>query len=194
MFSWTFIDEFGYLNLKPEQSNTFFKLMEERYHRHSTIITTNLGYDEWQNFLGNKSMVEALLSRVRHYCHTVNINGPSLRDPQGWDRGRMEQQEYVRLVLEAYVSTPCTAGVMRRADRLFATQLFERGVSLETVANALTLAAARRLARPADAPPLGIVRSLAYFSPVIEEVRLLKADPEYFQHLRNKLNRTQTSR
>src|SRR5260370_14758984 len=35
------IDEFCYLNLKPEQSNTFFKLMEERYHRHSTIITTN---------------------------------------------------------------------------------------------------------------------------------------------------------
>jgi DNA replication protein DnaC len=77
------IDEFGYLNLKPEQSNTFFKLMEERYTRHSTIITTNLGYDEWQNFLGNKSMVDALLSRVRHYCHTVTINGPSLREPQG---------------------------------------------------------------------------------------------------------------
>lgn len=35
------IDEFGYLNLKPEQSNVFFKLMEERYHRHSTIITTS---------------------------------------------------------------------------------------------------------------------------------------------------------
>src|ERR1035438_8518582 len=60
-----------------------FKLMEERYHRHSTIITTNLVYDEWHNFLGNKSMVEALLSRVRHYCHTVTIDGPSLRDPQG---------------------------------------------------------------------------------------------------------------
>src|SRR3954466_10977801 len=57
--------------------------MEERYHRHSTIITTNLVYDEWQSFLGNKSMVEALLSRVRHYCHTVTIDGPSLRDPQG---------------------------------------------------------------------------------------------------------------
>src|SRR5881397_476749 len=77
------IDEFGYLNLKPEQSNTFFKLMEERYHRHSTILTTNLVYDEWHNFLGNKPMVEALLSRVRHYCHTVTINGPSLREPQG---------------------------------------------------------------------------------------------------------------
>jgi len=57
--------------------------MEERYHRHSTIITTNLGYDEWHNFLGNKLMVEALLSRVRHYCHTVAIQGPSLREAQG---------------------------------------------------------------------------------------------------------------
>ena len=77
------IDEFGYVNLKPEQSNIFFKLMEERYHRHSTIITTNLDYDEWHNFLGQKPMVDALLSRLRHYCHTIRINGPSLRDPQG---------------------------------------------------------------------------------------------------------------
>ena len=36
------VDELGYLNLKPEQSNIFFKLMEERYRQHSTIITTNL--------------------------------------------------------------------------------------------------------------------------------------------------------
>ena len=77
------IDELGYLNLKPEQSNIFFKLMEERYRRHSTIITTNLDYSEWRSFLGNGSMVDALLSRLRHYCHTVRIKGPSLRDPQG---------------------------------------------------------------------------------------------------------------
>src|SRR3989441_2133384 len=77
------IDEFGYLNLKPEQSNIFVKLMEERYHRHATILTTNLDYEEWHNFLGAKAMVEALLSRLRHYCHTVRIQGPSLRDPQG---------------------------------------------------------------------------------------------------------------
>jgi IstB-like ATP binding protein len=77
------IDELGYLNLKPEQSNIFFKLMEERYRQHSTIITTNLVYDEWPNFLGARPMVEALLSRLRHYCHTVTIDGPSLRDLQG---------------------------------------------------------------------------------------------------------------
>ena len=77
------IDEFGYLNLKPEQCNIFFKLMEERYRRRPTIITTNLVYDEWPNFLGNRAMVEALLSRLRHYCHTVHIDGPPLREPQG---------------------------------------------------------------------------------------------------------------
>ena len=77
------VDELGYLNLKPEQSNIFFKLMEERYHRRPSIITSNLDYDEWPNFLGNRAMVEALLSRLRHYCHTVRINGPSLRGPQG---------------------------------------------------------------------------------------------------------------
>ena len=76
------IDELGYVNLKPEQANVFFKLMEERYHQRSTIITTNLAYEEWAGFLGNKTMVDALLSRVRHYCHTVRIDGPSLREPQ----------------------------------------------------------------------------------------------------------------
>ncbi len=73
----------GYLNLRPEQTNIFFKLMEERYRQHATIITTNLDYTEWHHFLGNKALVDALLSRLRHQCHTVRIDGPSLRDPQG---------------------------------------------------------------------------------------------------------------
>ena len=75
----------GYLNLRPEQSNIFFKLMEERYDRPgaATILTTNLDYDEWYAFLGNKQMVGALLDRLRHHCHTVRIDGPSLRTPQG---------------------------------------------------------------------------------------------------------------
>lgn len=77
------IDELGYLNLQPEQSNIFFKLMEERYRRKPTIVTTNLIFDEWASFLGNRNMVDALLSRIRHQCHTVRIDGPSLRDPQG---------------------------------------------------------------------------------------------------------------
>lgn len=75
------IDEMGYLNLRPEQTNIFFKLMEERYNRRATLITTNLDYEEWHHFLGQKPMVEALLSRLRHRCHTLRIDGPSLREP-----------------------------------------------------------------------------------------------------------------
>ncbi len=76
------IDELGYLNIKPEQSNIFFKLLSERYRCKPTIITTNLPYDEWYHFLGNELMVKALLSRLRHQCHTIKIDGPSLRTPQ----------------------------------------------------------------------------------------------------------------
>ena len=75
------IDEMGYLNLRPEQSNLFFKLMEERYNRRSTIVTTNLDYDAWYGFLGQKEMVGALLDRLRHHCVTLRIDGPSLRTP-----------------------------------------------------------------------------------------------------------------
>jgi DNA replication protein DnaC len=77
------VDEMGYLNLRPEQTNIFFKLMEERYRRKATIITTNLEYDQWHVFLGNKELVMAMLSRLRHQCHTIRIDGPSLREPQG---------------------------------------------------------------------------------------------------------------
>lgn len=77
------IDELGYLNLRPEQSNLFFKLMEERYSKRlCTIVTTNLDYEEWYAFLGQKAMVAALLDRLRHRCTTVRIDGPSLRTPE----------------------------------------------------------------------------------------------------------------
>lgn len=99
----------------------------------------------------------------------------------------MEQRDYVRRLLEVYRATPGACGAVRRPDRLLAAQLYQRGVPLEAVENALTLAAARRLARPADAPPLGIIRSLAYFSPVIEEVLSLPVSPEYFRYLRHRI-------
>ena len=77
------IDEMGYLNIKPEQTNIFFKLMEERYHRYPTLISTNLPYAAWQDFLGNRPLTQALLSRLRERCHTVIIDGPCLRAQHG---------------------------------------------------------------------------------------------------------------
>jgi hypothetical protein len=100
------------------------------------------------------------------------------------DRG---QQEYIRQVLEAYRKTPGTMGVVRRADRTLAAQLYQRGVSATVVENALALAATRRLIRPTGAPPLGAIRSLAYFLPVIEEVLELRVSLDYFRYLRRKL-------
>ena len=77
------VDEIGYVNLRPEQANIFFKLMEERYRRKATLLTTNLEYDQWPLLLGNKDLTDAMLSRLRHQCQTIRINGPSLREPQG---------------------------------------------------------------------------------------------------------------
>jgi DNA replication protein DnaC len=75
------IDELGYLTLKPEQVNAFFKLMGERYGKSSTIITTNLEYEEWYDLFRRKPLVDALLDRLKHRCITIKINGPSLRVP-----------------------------------------------------------------------------------------------------------------
>ena len=104
------------------------------------------------------------------------------------------QEEFIRRVLEAYRKTPGTMGVVRRADRTLAAQLYQRGLSLKVIENALVLAATRRLMRPADAPPLGSIRSLAYFLPLIEEVLGLHVSQEYFDYLRHKLERITPSR
>jgi len=99
----------------------------------------------------------------------------------------LSPEEYMRQVLEAYRKAPGTMGAVRRADRLVAAQLYQRGLSLKVIENALVLAATRRLIRPLDAPPLGTIRSLAYFLPVIEEVLQLRVSPDYFDYLRHKL-------
>ena len=106
----------------------------------------------------------------------------------------LSREEYMRQVLEAYRKTPGTMGTVRRADRLLAAQLYQRGLSLKVIENALVLAATRRLIRPPDAPPLGTIRSLAYFLPVIEEVLDLRVSPDYFDYLRHKLARVGATR
>lgn len=105
----------------------------------------------------------------------------------------MEQRDYVCRLLDAYRATPGTCGAVRRSDRVPAVQLYQRSVPLEAVENAFVPAAARRLIRPAAAP-LGAIRSLAYFSPVIEEVLQLQVRQEYFRYLRRKLQRAASVR
>lgn len=101
--------------------------------------------------------------------------------------GGYTQEEYVRRVLDAYRVTPGTTGAVRRPDRLTAAELYERGVPAPVVENAFVLAATRRLCRPPGAMPLGAIRSLAYFLPVIDEILEGHISPDYFHYLRYRL-------
>jgi len=75
------IDELSYMTLKPEQCNAFFRLMDQRYNRVSTIITSNLDPSEWHTVFQNRSLLDALLDRLQHHCIKIHIDGPSLRTP-----------------------------------------------------------------------------------------------------------------
>ncbi len=77
------IDELGYVTPQPGQINNFFRLVENRYNKKPTLITTNLGYKEWPKFLGNGPMASALLRRLLHNCHTVTFpKGVNLSKPK----------------------------------------------------------------------------------------------------------------
>lgn len=85
------IDELGYLTLKPEQVNAFFRLMDERYGQTSTLITTNLEYSDWYSLFQRKPLVDALLNRLQHHCITIRVGGPSLRVPEDQQSGPSTQ-------------------------------------------------------------------------------------------------------
>jgi len=77
------IDELGYVTPQPGQINNFFRLVENRYGKKPTLITTNLGYKEWPKFLGNGPMASALLRRLLHSCHTITFpKGVNLSKPK----------------------------------------------------------------------------------------------------------------
>lgn len=87
------IDELGYLTLTTEQINIFFKLIDMRYHKKSTIITTNLDYPQWYDVFQNKPLVDAMLDRFNHYCTTIYIQGASLRVPIETEKAKSTKQQ-----------------------------------------------------------------------------------------------------
>ena len=101
----------------------------------------------------------------------------------------ISKNDYIRKVLDAYRRTPGTTGVIRRNDRLLAAALYDRGVSVTAVENALLLAASRRIFRPPDAIPLQPIRSLHYLLPVIDEVLRLRVSQDYFRYLQFHIDR-----
>ena len=74
------IDEVGYLPLQGNQANLFFQVVAKRYEHGSVILTSNLSFGEWDStFAGNSALTAAMLDRLLHHAHVVQIKGDSYR-------------------------------------------------------------------------------------------------------------------
>jgi len=69
------IDELGYVEVEPVQVGLFFTLMQQRHRRKPTLLTTNLGFDDWHSFLKNAHLTAALIDRLTENSHVVNMKG-----------------------------------------------------------------------------------------------------------------------
>jgi len=74
------IDEVGYLPLQRNQANLFFQVIAKRYETGSVILTSNLSFGEWDvTFAGNSALTAAMLDRLMHHAHLIQIKGESYR-------------------------------------------------------------------------------------------------------------------
>lgn len=73
------VDEIGYLPITRTGAMLFFQLMSRRYEHASTVLTSNKGFEEWGDVFGDEVMASALIDRLVHHCHIVNIRGNSYR-------------------------------------------------------------------------------------------------------------------
>ena len=73
------IDEVGYLPMDIEGANLLFQLINKRYEKHTTIITTNKPFGQWGELFGDNMIANAILDRLVHHSHIINITGKSYR-------------------------------------------------------------------------------------------------------------------
>lgn len=73
------IDELGYLPIDKEDSKLFFQLIDRRYEKKSTIITTNINFNNWDEVFMDPVIANAILDRILHHAHVINITGKSYR-------------------------------------------------------------------------------------------------------------------
>jgi len=73
------IDEVGYLPITRDEANLFFKLVSELYEQTSVIITSNKGFEDWNELLGDPALTTAILDRLTYKCELFNITGKSYR-------------------------------------------------------------------------------------------------------------------
>ena len=88
------VDEIGYLPVSQDGAVLFFQLINARHERAATVLTSNKGFEEWGHVLGDEIMAAALIDRLLHHCHIVNIRGNSyrMREHQHWLRTASDEQ------------------------------------------------------------------------------------------------------
>ena len=74
-----FIDELGFVPLSPTGAELLFEVFSQRYERGSILVTTNLPFDEWTEVFGSERLNGALLDRLTHHVHILEMNGESYR-------------------------------------------------------------------------------------------------------------------
>ena len=82
------IDELGYVPLSPTGAELLFEVFSQRYERGSIIVTSNLPFEEWTSVFGSERLTGALLDRLTHHVHILELNGDSYRLNQSKTRRR----------------------------------------------------------------------------------------------------------
>ena len=73
------VDELGYVPLSTTGAELLFEVFSQRYERGSTIVTSNLPFEEWTSVFGAERLTGALLDRLTHHVHILSMNGESYR-------------------------------------------------------------------------------------------------------------------
>ena len=73
------IDELGFVPLSRTGAELLFEVFSQRYERGSLMVTTNLPFDEWTEVFGSELLTGALLDRLTHHVHILEMNGESFR-------------------------------------------------------------------------------------------------------------------
>jgi DNA replication protein DnaC len=87
------IDELGYVPLSQTGAELLFEVFSQRYERGATLVTSNLPFDEWTSVFGSERLTGALLDRLTHHVHILEMNGESYRLAQSKRRSKRSRHD-----------------------------------------------------------------------------------------------------